>query len=382
VGELASASHRALSVNALHACVLPSGIKVLALPSGELAARPIIVPSELRETAKRAPVIEPNEAPFPTLQSLCTGDAHIAATVERLQRVANADVCILLEGETGTGKEWFARAIHAESNRANKPFVALNCASIPEGLIESELFGYEEGAFTGARRRGQIGKVLQANGGTLFLDEIGDMPLSMQARLLRMLQERVVTPLGTTRTQAVDIKVIGATHRKLRTLIEEGKFRDDLYYRLNGLTVRLPALRDRTDRVAVTQKVLGALGCGAWQISPQVLDLFERHRWPGNLRQLSNVLRTAIALAGKEREIRVAHLPDDFHDDVAPMAQTVAVSVAAPAETPAPKSIHEFEKEAVRQALERQHGNVSAACRELGISRNTFYRRLKGSAHS
>jgi sigma-54 dependent transcriptional regulator, acetoin dehydrogenase operon transcriptional activator AcoR len=377
--------------------VLPTGVKIYTVASGEFLVRRSMgafeaghsaTPSNVSHLRERAPESNMPHAsdapPLANFDALSTGDVQIATIITRLRRVADADVCVLLEGETGSGKEWFARALHSASNRANKPFIAVNCASIPEGLIESELFGYEEGAFTGARRRGHVGKVLAANGGTLFLDEIGDMPLSMQARLLRMLQERCVNPLGTTRSIPVDIKVVCATHRKLRALIAEQRFRDDLYYRLNGLTVRLPALRERTDLETLISRVLAAETDGKWQIAPQVWALFLQHTWPGNLRQLTSVLRTARALAGEERMIQREHLPDDFFDDIetrdaelTSLPHAIPPSSAAPAEMPKSTSLHDVERHAIERALAQHHGNVSAACRVLGISRNTFYRRMK-----
>ena len=190
------------------------------------------------------------------LRQLQTGDAQMDTLVGKIRRVLNRDIPILILGETGTGKELLARAIHQDSERSRQPFVAVNCASIPDTLIEAELFGYEEGAFTGARRKGSVGKIVQASGGTLFLDEIGDMPVSLQAHLLRVLQERHVTPLGSTKSVAVDVAIICATHRNLRDMIAAQQFREDLYYRLNGLAVRLPALRERTDLMALVQRIL------------------------------------------------------------------------------------------------------------------------------
>ena len=185
-----------------------------------------------------------------------TGDAQIEAVCSKLRRVLGRDITILIQGETGTGKELIANAIHEDSPRAKAPFVAVNCASIPDTLIESELFGYEEGAFTGAKRKGNVGKILQADGGTLFLDEIGDMPLNLQARLLRVLQERKVTPLGSIKSYPVDIAIVCATNRKLRDMVAQGEFREDLYYRLNGLTVNLPPLRTRSDIRPVVERIL------------------------------------------------------------------------------------------------------------------------------
>jgi transcriptional regulator of acetoin/glycerol metabolism len=297
--------------------------------------------------------------------------------------------------------------------------VAVNCASIPENLIESELFGYEEGAFTGARRKGVIGKVQLANGGTLFLDEIGDMPLALQARLLRALQERVITPLGSNRNITVNVAVISATHRNLRQMVSEGLFREDLYYRLNGLATRLPALRERTDLDAVIRHVLSA-SCenGAKrQLSPTVAEMFRCYNWPGNVRQLTNVLRTACVLAGGDPVIDVEHLPDDFVEEVSDlMATATAVplpamstpvsgvaafshystlstpSISAPIAMPepdpfpaapawTPKGLQEVELQTIQSALAQCGGNVSAAARLLGVSRNTIYRKVPELAH-
>ncbi|CAG9170342.1 Transcriptional regulatory protein QseF [Cupriavidus laharis] len=202
-------------------------------------------------------------------------------------------------GRTGTGKEWLARAIHAASPRSEGPFVAVNCAAIPESLIEAELFGYEEGAFTGARRRGSTGKVLQADGGTLFLDEIGDMPLAQQVRLMRVLQERAVTPLGGSRAMAVDVRIVCATHRDLRAMIDAGTFHEDLYYRINALTVTMPALSERGDLPVLVARILSMQQAEAGpqcpqRVSGEVMARLCAHAWPGNLRQMANVLRTAI----------------------------------------------------------------------------------------
>ncbi|MFT3664956.1 MAG: sigma-54-dependent Fis family transcriptional regulator [Piscinibacter sp.] len=344
------------------------------------------------------------------LQFLQTGDAQVEAVVQKVRRVINRDIPLLILGETGTGKELLARAVHQESNRAKQPFVAVNCASIPESLIEAELFGYEEGAFTGARRKGAVGRIVQANGGTLFLDEIGDMPLPLQARLLRVLQERVVTPLGSHKHIGVDIAVIGATHRNLREMIERQQFREDLYYRLNGLVLKMPPLRERSDLAVVARRILqGECPRGTPEISASVMDLLLRYQWPGNIRQLANVLRTAAVMACGEGQITEAHLSDDFLEDArrlppraaTPAPATVAAPVAvavtapaavapmmappppmAPAPTPAPaplpnRTLEEIEIEMIRTALDAAGGNISEASKRLGISRNTIYRKLR-----
>ncbi|MEN9904980.1 MAG: Acetoin catabolism regulatory protein [Pseudomonadota bacterium] len=360
-----------------------------------------------------------------SLNYLNTGDPQVATVVRKLQMVLDRDIPIMILGETGTGKDILAQSIHNDSARAGKPFVSVNCASIPETLIESELFGYEEGAFTGARRKGSPGKILQANGGTLFLDEIGDMPTQLQARLLRVLQERCVSPLGSGKEYEVDITIVCATHRDLKGAIARGTFREDLYYRLNGMVVRLPALRDRSDFEIVLRKVLDSL-CGPelrLGIEDNVLELFRRYHWPGNFRQLHNVLRTAVALVGSEGVICTDHLPDDFLDEmeavaasvrasiVSPPNQQIAPSVEAGASMPvvtsmtphfsaascgadaavvqreppvappqlrslaASRRMEEVALDAMAAALRQCRGNVSAAAKLLGVSRNTLYRK-------
>ena len=283
--------------------------------------------------------------------------------------------------------------------------MAVNCASIPDTLIEAELFGYEEGAFTGARRKGAVGKIQQANGGTLFLDEIGDMPLPLQAHLLRVLQERQVTPLGSAKPVAVDLAIVCATHRPLRDMIDAKQFREDLYYRLNGLAVRLPPLRERSDLEALVRRILdGDVGGRHLRLSPEALRLFQAYPWPGNVRQLYNVLRTATVMAGGERLIRPEHLPDDFLDDVrrqagpggaraaadgapAPAGPAVAAAPSAPAPASVaaetlPMSLEAVEHEAIRRAVEAAGGNISEAAKRLGVSRNTIYRKLRWSQRS
>jgi transcriptional regulator of acetoin/glycerol metabolism len=309
------------------------------------------------------------------LRYLNTGDPQLEQVIEKVNKVLGRDVPILIMGETGTGKELLAQAIHNDSPRAQGPFVAVNCASIPETLIESELFGYEEGAFTGARKKGAAGKILQANGGTLFLDEIGDMPFPLQARLLRVLQERMVTPLGSDKSIPVNVELICATNHNLRQRIADGLFREDLYYRLNGLVVKLPPLRERTDLECVVKKILAAeTEDGHHRISDEVLRLFKRHKWPGNFRQLTNLLRTAVIMAGDEEEIGMCHMPDDFLDDIADAAAGPAPSAQQMVASGA--NLEEMELTVILKSLEANGGNVSATARALGVSRNTIYRKL------
>ena len=313
----------------------------------------------------------------PTLADLDTGDPCVAEVLAKVRKVQSHDIPILILGETGTGKELLAQAIHNESARRHRPFVALDCASLPESLIEAELFGYEEGAFTGARRRGSPGKILLADGGTLFLDEIGDMPLALQTRLLRVLQERAVRPLGSQKAIGVDIAVICATHRHLKDMMRRGEFREDLYYRLNGLVVRLPALRQRQDLEALIRRILKSQCDTAPALMPEVLALFRGYRWPGNIRQLTNVLRTASVLA-EGGPIGQAQLPEDFLEDLAP-PRPGADAVAPPAPPCGEVKLRELRVSAVAAVLQRNAGNVSAAARALGVSRNTIYRALKSA---
>ncbi|MGB9081029.1 MAG: sigma-54-dependent Fis family transcriptional regulator, partial [Desulfuromonadaceae bacterium] len=248
------------------------------------------------------------------LDELALGDQKMQAIIAKALKVVGHDIPIMIEGESGTGKELLARALHMAGPRKNGPFVPINCAAIPEGLIESELFGYQEGAFTGARRKGQVGKIREADKGTLFLDEIGEMPLQFQARLLRVLQDRTVTPLGGTGSHQVNLAVICATNRRVRDAVAAGSFREDLYYRLNGLLLTLPSLREREDKILLAAKILNSL-CGPERdvtIHPDVLNIFRQHTWPGNIRQMHNVLKTAVALLGDRNEITAGELSEDF----------------------------------------------------------------------
>ncbi|WP_292935449.1 sigma-54-dependent Fis family transcriptional regulator [Noviherbaspirillum sp.] len=377
--------YRAAAPGYLDLC-LPSGARLFA--RGELrldskmfhhstnltpeAGPPLPLAKPDNEPAAAKPSPRPLKIP---LDELNTGDARLASAIGKVRRVTGRDIPILLTGETGTGKDLFAQAIHHASPHRNGPFVAVNCASLPESLIESELFGYEDGAFTGARKNGSIGKILQSDGGTLFLDEIGDMPLNLQARLLRVLQDRVVTPLGSIRSIPVNMTLICASNRNLRDMITQGLFREDLYYRLNGLVIKLPALRERSDFDALVKKVIAIEGKGVdYTVSPEVMLLFRRYTWPGNLRQLTNLLRTAIAMAGDDRELGVVHLSDDFLDEVAAASPPETMSTS-PAVTPS-ENLDNLQLSTIRRTLEAKRGNVSATARALGISRNTIYRKL------
>jgi len=330
--------------------------------------------------------------PALNLDTLNAGDPQLQLAIDRARRIIGRDIPILIQGESGAGKEIFAKAFHNSGPRRSAQFVALNCAAIPETLIESELFGYQGGAFTGARKEGAPGKIQQAHGGTLFLDEIGDMPLNLQARLLRVLQERSVTPLGSSKSIQVDISLVCATHRRLREEVAQGSFREDLYYRLNGLCVTLPALRERSDirklASALAREEADKIGKrGNIHFSAGAMQVFEAYAWPGNIRQLNNVIRVAIALMeDDETLISESHLPEElFETPVNPQAADMAscripvwsANPAAPvAGVPGSTSLGEMGRQAAQNALEAAGGNVSAAARLLGVSRNTLYRKL------
>ncbi len=317
------------------------------------------------------------------LAQLDTGDTRWRAAADKARRVVGKPIAVLVQGESGVGKEVFARALHASGPRRDAPFVAINCAAIPEHLIESELFGHVAGAFTGARKEGHLGRLREAQGGTLFLDEIGDMPLALQTRLLRVLQERSVTPVGASKAVPVDFALVCATHQQLLQAAELGRFRQDLYYRINGLTVQLPALRERSDFVALAQRLLTDLateqGLGfEVQMAPDLLARLAAYAWPGNLRQLANVLRTACAmLAEGEDTLGWDHMPDDL---VQALTAAPAPAQNEPAASPVPLNLRQLSRTAIDQALQAARGNMSQAARQLGISRQTLYRKLGGRA--
>jgi sigma-54 dependent transcriptional regulator, acetoin dehydrogenase operon transcriptional activator AcoR len=308
------------------------------------------------------------------LECLYSADPAMRHNVDVLRRVIDRDISVLLLGETGTGKGYCARAIHNASNRADKPFVTVNCAAIPETLIESELFGHKPGAFTGATREGGMGRILQANGGTLFLDEIGDMPVALQARLLNVIEDREVMPLGGNKVVSVDVRVISATQHHPLDMIAKGHFREDLYYRLNGITVSLPPLRERADVAELIDKLLRNEADGApLEIEPALLERLVRHGWPGNVRQLRNVLRTMLALRTTERLTLT-----DFNEEwlAGGAAEKGREEAQQPADGEGASVLSEAERNALRQTLEMCHWNVSAAAARLHISRRTIYRKI------
>jgi transcriptional regulator of acetoin/glycerol metabolism len=317
-----------------------------------------------------------------TLEDLAGEDPQMLRNVRSARRVAASAVSVMIQGATGTGKELFARALHAASGRS--PFVALNCAAIPESLIESELFGYKSGAFTGARREGMKGTILQASGGTLFLDEIGDMPVLLQTRLLRVLEEHEVVPLGSDKPMKVDLRVVCASHQNLRSMISRGQFREDLYYRLNGITLELPRLVDRTDKEPLIRRLLSAETSDGRPVAIE-MDAFQRlldYDWPGNIRELRNVIRTALAICDGG-VVRLRDLPSEVRNGAA----STAVELPAPHGEESPwelpqnarplSPIEAAERQALVKAIRDTEGNMARAATVLQVSRSTLYRRCR-----
>jgi len=341
------------------------------------AARAGSVLARLREGVQRIHALASSAVPAGGCVTADPGDGVLDPVAGHVLHVARRaferDIPVLINGETGTGKEVLARRLHADSSRAGGPFVAINCSSLPAGLIESEFFGYEDGAFTGARRGGAQGKFEMARGGTLFLDEIGDMPLDLQGRLLRVLQERCFTRLAGARLIPFDARIVAATHRRLDTLVAEGRFREDLYYRIKGVGVCLPALRERGDRAALIEALLAQErgGQGGPVLSAEALRVLMSYRWPGNIRQLGHVLRLALTLAEGEVEIGLQHLPEELLMEVAGPAGRSATARGGDV------CLRDIELEAVRAAMARNGGNVSATARSLGVARATLYRKLR-----
>ena len=288
-----------------------------------------------------------------------------------MARVGPSAATVLIQGESGTGKEVVARAIHLDGPKASGRFVAVNCAAIPENLLESELFGHEKGAFTGAVTR-KIGRFEQAVNGTLFLDEIADMSLALQAKILRAVQEREIERVGGGETIPVDVRLIAATNRDLREAIAQGKFREDLYYRLAVVPIRLPALAERGDDLVLltayfTRQFAGRYGKRLTGISDQALDLLRSHAWVGNVRELRNVIERAVIIAGEDM-VRVEHLPDELRGEGAVVTDRPQNTLP---------TLAELEARHIARVLAHTHGQIGAAADMLGIHRNTLTRKMK-----
>ncbi|MDE2304152.1 MAG: sigma-54-dependent Fis family transcriptional regulator [Gammaproteobacteria bacterium] len=365
--------------------------------------------SAAAESAPRTPVAAPREPALAareagtaamSLADLAGNDPRMQRNLRNARRIADSGVPVILYGPTGSGKEAFAKALHQESRRARQPFVAVNCAAIPETLIESELYGYTHGAFTGARKEGMRGRVLQSSGGTLFLDEIGDMPLLAQTRLLRVLEEGEVTPLGAESPIRVNLRVMCASNRNLRELMSRGQFREDLYYRLNGLCIELPPLAERADKRRLILDCVMRESPEGRQVTvdPEALDRLLAYSWPGNIRELRNAIRAAVAICDRDL-ICCDDLPDDVREagptrpgarHRAPHSARVqnpsrepmhAPAVPAPpADRAQPSSLAAAERAALVSVIAEHDFNMTRVAMQLGISRNTLYRKIKRHA--
>ncbi|QNK66402.1 sigma-54-dependent Fis family transcriptional regulator [Variovorax sp. PAMC26660] len=298
--------------------------------------------------------------------------------LERAVRVLNEGVPVLVNGETGSGKEVFSRRLHAASRRSTGPFVAVDCASLPETLIESELFGYEEGAFTGAKRKGMAGRIREAHGGVLFLDEIAEIPLALQTRLLRVLEERVVTPLGGGQGVAVDFDLVCATHGDLPALVKAGRFRADLMYRVAGFGVSLPSLNRRADRHALITRLFLESGGAAkhLRLESDALEALAAYRWPGNVRELRSTLRAIVALSNPGDSVHAPTLPAHLHGTAPSQPQEDTAIDARPAQQHTAEPLVAITRHAIDEALKASDHDVARAARRLGVHRSTIYRHL------
>lgn len=322
----------------------------------------------------------------------------IQATKALAMRAATSHANILIVGETGTGKELLAHAVHLASPRARGPFVKLNCASIPADLLEAELFGYDEGAFTGARRQGKPGKFELANHGTLFLDEIGDMPLHMQAKILRVIQEREVDRLGSTRPRLVDVRIVAATNRNLESMVRAAGFREDLYFRLNVISIQVPPLRQRAEDVPDLVRHFLAAGADSFgrpcpKVAGEAMDSLLRYHWPGNVRELQNVAERLVCMVDREvidasdlpPEIRAASTPSRLGARVGetraaraePSGQQGGGATGSAGAADLDAAVAKAEKEQIVRALDEAGGNRSRAAENLGIHRSTLYLKLR-----
>ncbi len=306
-----------------------------------------------------------------TLDDIVTKSRRMSRILDMLPKIAASGSTVLILGESGTGKELFARAIHNQSPRRDGPFVAVNCGAIPGELLESELFGHAKGAFTDAKTA-RKGRFAMAHGGTIFLDEIGDMPLALQVKLLRVLQEKVYEPLGSDQPRPADARVVAATNRDLEAMVAEGTFRRDLFYRLGVVRLALPPLRERPEDIALLtthfiERQNAVQGKHVQGADPEVMRVLLRHDFPGNVRELQNILEYAFILCGSGR-IGLDHLPDYLRPDT---------PAATRADTAAPPTMRAAKYAAVAAALTRNGGRRMAACRELGITKDTLRRILE-----
>jgi transcriptional regulator with PAS, ATPase and Fis domain len=300
---------------------------------------------------------------------------EINRVISYAKSISSSPSTVLIEGESGTGKELFARAIHFESQRCDAPFIAVNCASIPDNLLESEFFGYEGGAFSGAKREGQMGKFELANGGTIFLDEIGDLPLHLQPKILRVLQEQSFTKIGGKEEICVDVRIIAATNRELETMVKHGQFRQDLYYRLNVFNVRLIPLRERPEDIELCadyflQRLNDKNQRMNKSFDKEFINLIKDYNWPGNVRELENVIQRAYYLS-KDEVINYSFIPEYINGNIK------GEEIKDKEEKSKPPTLEEMERKLIIQALKYCNGNVINASKIIGVGKSTLYRKIE-----
>ncbi len=311
-----------------------------------------------------------------SFDSIITQNKRMLYLKEIAKISAESNATLLIQGESGTGKELFAHGVHRASLRKHGPFVTINCAAIPKDLLESELFGYESGAFTGAKKEGKIGKFEVANGGTILLDEIGSMPLEMQAKLLRVLESREFERVGGNKRIEIDIRLIACTNENLEKAVEEGKFRQDLYYRLNVIQIEIPPLRDRIEDIPliaenVLQGLLESLSLPQKRLSIETIEVLKNHTWPGNVRELRNVLERAVTLC-KYDVIKKEHLPEYLNRNTNKETEIIDKDTLL-----LKNIVAKVEKEAIKKAIDKSKGNKTLAAKMLGIHRTALYKKIE-----
>ncbi|WBO86213.1 sigma-54-dependent transcriptional regulator [Hymenobacter yonginensis] len=360
---------------------IPDGVRAMKqgafdyLTKGDYEQQLVVVVERAAEKARlrhRVAELERRMSQRFSFESMVGAAPALRRAQDLARQVAPTDSTVLLEGPTGAGKELFAQALHEASERKAKPFVAVNCSAFPKDLLESELFGYKKGAFTGALAD-KKGLLEEASGGTLFLDEIGELELNVQAKFLRVLETRQFTKLGDTKPTSVNVRIVAATNRNLKQEAAEGRFRPDLYYRLSVFTLNVPSLRDRAADVPALaahflQHFAAQLRKRLPGLEPECVELLQRYEWPGNVRELKNVLERAAILAPTDQPLSAGYLPDEFHTLPAPLS---------PDADPADQSLRAVEARHIRQVLHQCQGNKTEAARRLGIGLTTLYRKVQ-----
>ena len=309
-----------------------------------------------------------------TLNDIVGDSPQIQFVKDMIKKVATTKSNVLLEGESGTGKELVSQAIHNLSPRSEFPLIKVNCAAIPANLLESELFGYEHGAFTGSKKGGKLGKLEMANNSTILLDEIGDMPMNMQVKLLRAIQEKEIERVGGVKSKKLDFRVIASTNKNLKELVAKQQFREDLYYRLNVVKINVPPLRNRPSDIemislALIKKISKDLGLGVTELTPKALRILQKYNWPGNIRELSNVIERALNLMDEEGRIDVNHLPPYLREGNSTLSGEVSLNLKDRVQT--------LERDVIKKALTKTKHNKLEAAKLLGISRTSLYKKIE-----